>query len=34
MFMAFHTTRERRPILVAASLSLILVGIGLALSLV
>lgn len=31
MFMAFHAPAERKPILVAASLSLIAIGIGLAL---
>lgn len=31
MFMAFHSTAERKPILVAASLSLIFIGIGIAL---
>jgi hypothetical protein len=29
MFMAFHSTPERRPILVAAALMLLLLGIGL-----
>jgi hypothetical protein len=32
MFMAFHVTAVRKPILVAASLSLLLLGIGVALS--
>jgi hypothetical protein len=29
MFMAFHSTRERKPILIAAALVLLLLGIGL-----
>jgi hypothetical protein len=32
MFMAFHSTPRRKPILVAAAMSLLLLGIGLALS--
>ncbi len=31
MFMAFHSTADRKPILIAASLSLIALGCGLAL---
>jgi hypothetical protein len=31
MFMAFHSTPRRKPILIAAALSLLLLGIGLAL---
>ena len=30
MFMAFHSNAERKPILIAASLSLIFIGIGFA----
>ena len=33
MFMAFHSTRERSPLLIAAFLSLLLLGIGIGLSL-
>jgi hypothetical protein len=33
MFMAFHSSAERKPILIAAALMLILLGIGLGLSL-
>lgn len=33
MFMAFHSTAERKPILIAAAIMLILLGIGLGLSL-
>jgi hypothetical protein len=33
MFMAFHSTPERRPILVAAALILLLLGIGLGVAL-
>jgi len=33
MFMAFHSTANRRPILIAAALMLLLLGIGIALSL-
>ena len=33
MFMAFHSTTERKPILIAASLSLIMIGVGVALML-
>lgn len=32
MFMAFHSSPERKPILIAAAVSLILLGIGLGLS--
>jgi hypothetical protein len=32
MFMAFHSTASRKPILIAAALMLILLGIGLGLS--
>jgi hypothetical protein len=32
MFMAFHSTAQRKPILIAAALSLLLLGIGLGLS--
>jgi hypothetical protein len=32
MFMAFHSNSTRKPILVAAALSLILLGVGLGLS--
>ena len=32
MFMAFHSTARRKPLLIAAALSLLLLGIGLALS--
>jgi len=28
MFMAFHSTAERKPFLIAAALSLLLLGIG------
>jgi hypothetical protein len=28
MFMAFHSTAQRKPMLIAAALSLILLGIG------
>ena len=31
MFMAFHTTAQRKPMLVAAAVSLLVIGIGLAL---
>ena len=31
MFMAFHSTAQRKPILVAAALMLLLLGIGLGL---
>ncbi len=33
MFMAFHSTAQRKPILIAAALMLILLGIGFGLSL-
>ena len=33
MFMAFHSTAQRKPILIAAALMLILLGIGVGLSL-
>jgi hypothetical protein len=33
MFMVFHATTERKPLLVAASLALIMLGIGVGLSL-
>jgi len=33
MFMAFHSTAQRKPILIAAALMLILFGIGVGLSL-
>jgi hypothetical protein len=33
MFMAFHAPAERKPILVAASISIIAIGIGVALML-
>jgi hypothetical protein len=33
MFMAFHSSANRKPILIAAALMLILLGIGLGLSL-
>jgi hypothetical protein len=33
MFMAFHSSAERKPILIAAAVSLLLLGIGIALSL-
>ena len=33
MFMAFHSTAERKPILIAAALALIMLGIGADLSL-
>ncbi len=33
MFMAFHSTAQRKPILTAAALMLILLGIGVGLSL-
>ena len=33
MFMAFHSTAGRKPMLIAAALMLILLGIGLGLSL-
>ena len=33
MFMAFHSSANRKPILIAAAVSLLLCGIGLALSL-
>lgn len=33
MFMAFHSATERKPILIVASLSLIAIGIGVALML-
>jgi len=29
MFMAFHSTRERKPMLIAAAIALLLLGIGL-----
>jgi hypothetical protein len=32
MFMAFHATDNRKPILIAAALMLILLGVGVALS--
>jgi len=32
MFMAFHSTAQRKPILIAAALSLLLLGIGVGLS--
>lgn len=32
MFMAFHSTAQRKPLLIAAALSLLLLGIGLGLS--
>jgi len=32
MFMAFHSSAERKPVLVAAALMLVLLGIGLGLS--
>ena len=32
MFMAFHSTAQRKPMLIAAALSLILLGIGVGLS--
>ena len=32
MFMAFHSSPERKPILIAVAFSLILLGIGLGLS--
>ena len=32
MFMAFHSTGDRKPILIAALLSLLLLGIGIGLS--
>lgn len=32
MFMAFHATAARKPILIAASISLVMLGLGLALS--
>jgi hypothetical protein len=32
MFMAFHSTHQRKPILIAAAIALILWGIGLGLS--
>jgi hypothetical protein len=33
MFMAFHAKRERKPILIAAFLSLLLLGIGVGMAL-
>ena len=33
MFMAFHSSAERKPLLIAAALMLVLLGIGVALSL-
>jgi hypothetical protein len=33
MFMAFHSTANRKPILIAAALMLLLLGLGVALSL-
>ena len=33
MFMAFHSTANRKPILVAAALMLLLLGLGIGLSL-
>jgi hypothetical protein len=33
MLMAFHSSAERKPILIAAAVSLLLLGIGIALSL-
>ena len=33
MFMAFHSTADRKPILIAAALMLVLLGIGVELSL-
>jgi len=33
MFMASHSSAERKPILIAAAVSLLLLGIGIALSL-
>lgn len=33
MFMAFHSTAERKPLLVAAALMLVLLGTGVALNL-
>jgi hypothetical protein len=33
MFMAFHSTAQRKPILIAAALMLILLGVGVGLSL-
>lgn len=32
MFMAFHSTHQRKPIVIAAAIALILLGIGLGLS--
>ena len=32
MFMAFHSNAERKPILIAVAVSLLLLGIGIALS--
>lgn len=29
MFMAFHSTRERKPLLIAAMIALVMLGIGL-----
>ena len=29
MFMAFHSTRERKPMLIAAAIAFLLLGIGL-----
>jgi uncharacterized protein involved in exopolysaccharide biosynthesis len=33
MFMAFHSSPRRKPVLIAAALSLLLLGVGIALSL-
>ena len=32
MFMAFHSSPRRKPVLIAAALSLLLLGVGIALS--